>query len=173
MHRFGTRRGLLQWSRRANATECCMRDASTRTVPRFNGAVARTRRSAECDAWGDARCAASMEPSRERDGVAPPESAVALLSRGFNGAVARTRRSAPTLATRVRPHHGFNGAVARTRRSGRQRRDHRKRPRASMEPSRERDGVTRSAITRPTARRCFNGAVARTRRSAARGCVRD
>src|SRR5690606_29949523 len=64
-----SRRRTLQWSRRANATEASASSGIARLEPRFNGAVARTRRrpAAPHRARRKAR-AASMEPSRERDG---------------------------------------------------------------------------------------------------------
>ncbi len=144
---------LLQWSRRANATECSSLVMSTSTVWRlqwsrranatecdrgivgmcssligFNGAVARTRRSEEARGAALAQWGASMEPSRERDGVSRRATATAACSARFNGAVARTRRSG---------------------RSEQRRRAHRV---ASMEPSRERDGVVVAAGGRRLAR---------------------
>ncbi len=87
---------LLQWSRRANATEC-FRGArrSMRATASFNGAVARTRRSVDATARAHHVPVASMEPSRERDGVWKHELQRLLVDVGFNGAVARTRRSGP------------------------------------------------------------------------------
>ncbi len=109
---------------------------------------------------------ASMEPSRERDGVALGLPGRDRWTLCFNGAVARTRRSGARVERRAR-----SGQLA------------------SMEPSRERDGVGNKALAdrataalqwsrranatewgsppaSPSAKRpCFNGAVARTRRS--------
>ncbi len=63
----------LQWSRRANATECSIPPAPPVPRKRFNGAVARTRRSVYSGELARAHeRLASMEPSRERDGVEEP-----------------------------------------------------------------------------------------------------
>src|SRR5690606_31062472 len=114
---------LLQWSRRANATETRATSGRPRRSTRsFNGAVARTRRR-------------PRSPAKR-----PP------LGQGFNGAVARTRRRPAVVldglteaqalqwsrranATETCPRH-----VARLNAQ-----------RASMEPSRERDGDARVA----------------------------
>src|SRR5690606_3312386 len=85
-------RARLQWSRRANATET-WRILPLRCVcrPRFNGAVARTRR----------RLVLGSFDIRKR--------------RSFNGAVARTPRRLTGATKALRPWVSFNGAVARTR----------------------------------------------------------
>src|SRR5690606_17517876 len=71
----------LQWSRRANATETrqSVRRARGPTPRSFNGAVARTRRRLlNALVLLTLRLVASMEPSRERDGDSPRRSRVIL-----------------------------------------------------------------------------------------------
>src|SRR5690606_326149 len=86
-------KAMLQWSRRANATETARLVESCCT-----------------------ESAASMEPARERDGDLCALRTPAAGGRCFNGAVARTRRRHWMVCCFCFHSLSFNGAVARTRR---------------------------------------------------------
>src|SRR5690606_5016862 len=158
---------LLQWSRRANATETSRLpfqriqpalasmepsrerdgDTSNNVIKKYTGTASmEPSRERDGDRFVDClgqvrRLAASMEPSRERDGDCASAVPDAASSRCFNGAVARTRRRR---RTSVAPCGGGSmlqwsrraNATETEASAGRAGR----RARASMEPSRERDG---------------------------------